>query len=201
MNKKILWVVGGVVGFALIVVLALSIANEETVDASVGFGEVTVEGTALPPFSDPSSDLAVGLTAPTVSGADWKANDYTIGPDGRPKIIIFLAHWCPHCQAEVPVVQRWLEAGNLPDEVDMYSITTSTDRLRPNWPPQDWLESEGWTVPVIMDDEIGSAAVGYGMTGTPFYVVLNGDNLSIQRASGEIGTIGLDALVQAALSS
>jgi len=194
-NKTVLWIGGGVIGLALIVLLAMSIASEESLDASIGFGTVTVEGDILPQYTgDPTTDSAVGFTAPTVSGADWEDNPTTIAADGRSKIIIFLAHWCPHCQNEVPLVQDWLDAGNLPDGVDMYAITVATDRLRPNWPPQDWLEDEGWTPPVIMDDEIGSAAVAYGMAGTPFYVVLDGDNNTMARISGEIGLEGLNTL-------
>jgi thiol-disulfide isomerase/thioredoxin len=155
-----------------------------------------VTGDPLPIF-DPTAaaDPVVGLTAPSAVGADWEDNEVKIEADGRAKIVVFLAHWCPHCQAEVPVVQTWLDEGNLPVDVDMYSVVTSTDRLRPNWPPQDWLEEEGWTVPAIMDNEIGTIAVNYGMSGTPFYVVLDGDNNVIRRASGEIGTAGLNALV------
>jgi len=52
---------------------------------------------------------------------------------------------------------------------------------------------------VIMDDEIGSAAVAYGMAGTPFYLVVDGENQVLGRISGEIGVGGLDAL--AALAS
>ena len=202
MNKTVLWIIGGVLGLGLVILLALSIVSEESVDASIGYGEVTVEGTPLPIFAgDVTQDIAVGFTAPSVSGADWEGNPVAITADGRPKIIIFLAHWCPHCQAEVPEVQDWLDAGNLPDEIDMYSITVATDRLRPNWPPQDWLEDEGWTVPVIMDDEIGSAQTAYGMSGTPFYVVLDGDNTTMGRLSGQIGTAGLDTLVALALEA
>jgi cytochrome c biogenesis protein CcmG, thiol:disulfide interchange protein DsbE len=200
-NKKIIGIVAGVVGLALVFLLAFSIAGEEPVDASIGFGEVEVTGDPLPIYnSESQADPAVGLAAPTVTGADWEDVVTSIEPDGRSKIIIFLAHWCPHCQAEVPVVQNWIDQGNLPDDVDMYGITTSTDRLRPNWPPQDWLEDENWTVPTIMDDAIGSAAVAYGMAGTPFYVVLDGENNVVLRVSGEIGTAGLDQLVLAAQS-
>ncbi|MGH8870883.1 MAG: TlpA family protein disulfide reductase, partial [Acidimicrobiia bacterium] len=113
---------------------------------------------------------------------------------------LFLAHWCPHCQNEVPVVQDWVDAGNLPDDVELISVATSTDRLRPNWPPQDWLVEEGWTSPVIMDDQVGTVAGNYGMAGTPFYVVLDGENHNLGRVSGEIGTQGLDALVALAQS-
>ena len=196
MNKKLFGIIGGVVGLALVVVLAIAIAGEEPVDASIGFGNPVVTGDPLPIFNPTAAaDPVTGLAAPSAVGADWEENEVKIEADGRSKIIVFLAHWCPHCQAEVPVIQTWLDGGNLPDDVDMYSIVTSTDRLRPNWPPQDWLEDEGWTVPAIMDDEIGTIAVNYGMSGTPFYVVLDGDNNVIRRASGEIGTAGLNALV------
>jgi thiol-disulfide isomerase/thioredoxin len=183
-----------VVGLGLIVALAASIATEPEVDESIGFGTPTVEGDTLPVYAAGSDDVAIGLTAPAVTGADWNGNPVSIEPDGTAKIILFLAHWCPHCQAEVPVVQDWIEAGNLPEGVELISVVTSTSRSRPNWPPQDWLEEEGWTSPVIMDDEIGTIAANYGMSGTPFYAVLDGDNTNLTRVSGEIGVDGLNAL-------
>ncbi len=100
----------------------------------------------------------------------------------------------------MPVIQTWVNDGNLPDDVELISVATSTDRLRPNWPPQTWLEEEGWTAPVIMDDQIGVVAGNYGMAGTPFYVVLDGENNNLGRVSGEIGTAGLDQLVALAQS-
>ncbi|MEE8406473.1 MAG: TlpA disulfide reductase family protein [Acidimicrobiia bacterium] len=201
MNRTILWIIGGVVGLGLIVVLAFSIASEESLDESIAFGEITVEGANLPFLEDPSTDPALGAAAPTVSGGDWNDNQYSIAADGRAKIVIFLAHWCPHCQVEVPVVQDWINSGGLPSDVDMYSITVLSEKLRPNWPSQDWLEDEGWTVPVIMDDAQGSAVLAYGMTGTPFYVVLDGENTNLGRFSGEVGVPGLEAMVQIAQAS
>ncbi|MEX1038220.1 MAG: TlpA disulfide reductase family protein [Acidimicrobiia bacterium] len=196
MNKKLLGIIGGVVGLALVVLLAVAIAGEEEADASIGYGDPVVTGDPLPVYNSGSpTDPVVGLTAPETVGADWEENEVRIEADGRAKIVLFLAHWCPHCQVEVPVVQDWLDAGNLPDDVDIYSVATSTDRLRPNWPPQEWLEDEGWTVPVIMDDQIGTVGASYGMAGTPFYVVLDGENNVVRRVSGEIGTAGLDVLV------
>ncbi|MDH3462514.1 MAG: TlpA family protein disulfide reductase [Acidimicrobiia bacterium] len=202
MNKKTIYsIVGGVVGLGLIVALALSIANEQEVDDSIGFRPVEVTGAPLPLFDPTAADPTVGLEAPTAVGTDWNDVETTIQADGRSKIVMFLAHWCSHCQAEVPVVQAWVDGGNLPDNVDLYSVTTSTDRLRPNWPPQDWLEEEGWTAPVIMDDQIGTVAGSFGMSGTPFYVVLDGENRVIRRVSGEIGIAGLDALAAEAAAA
>lgn len=201
MNKTVLGIIGGVVGLALIVLLAISIAGEEEADASIGFGDPTVTGDVLPVYNSAAQDVAVGLTAPTTEGADWDGNAVSIEPDGTPKIILFLAHWCSHCQAEVPRVQDWIDAGGLPDGVELISVTSLTDRLRPNWPPQEWLVDEGWTSPVIMDDEAGTVAVSYGLAGTPFFVVLDGENKVLGRVSGEIGTAGFDALVALAQGS
>jgi thiol-disulfide isomerase/thioredoxin len=189
-----------VIGLGLIVALAASIATEPEIDESIGFGDPTVEGDPLPVYATGTQDVAIGLTAPTVTGADWEGNPVTIEPDGTAKIILFLAHWCPHCQNEVPVVQDWIDAGNLPEDVELISVATATDRTRTNWPPQDWLVEEGWTAPVIMDDQVGTVAANYGMAGTPFYVVLDGDNTNLGRVSGEIGTAGFEALVGLAQS-
>jgi cytochrome c biogenesis protein CcmG/thiol:disulfide interchange protein DsbE len=194
-NNLLWWIIGGVVGLGLIVWLAFSIASDPGLDESIGFGEVTVEGESLPFYTDPTAeDLAVGLTAPTVTGNDWEGNEYTIEPDGRPKILIFLAHWCPHCQNEVPVVQDWINAGGLGEDVDLYGLTVATNRLRENWPPQDWLEAENWTPPTIMDDAENSAVIAYGQAGTPFYIVLDGDNTVLGRISGEVGVPGLETM-------
>jgi thiol-disulfide isomerase/thioredoxin len=194
------WIIGGLVGLGLIVALAASIATEPEVDASIGFGDPTVEGDPLPVYAAGSQDVAIGLTAPSVSGADWTGNPVTIEPNGNAKIILFLAHWCPHCQNEVPVVQDWVDAGNLPEGVELISVVTATDRSRTNWPPQDWLEEEGWTSPSIMDDQIGTVAANFGMAGTPFYVVLDEENINLGRVSGEIGVEGLNALAALAQS-
>jgi thiol-disulfide isomerase/thioredoxin len=194
------WIVGGVVGLGLIVALAASIATEPEINEEIGFGQPTAEGNPLPLYAAGTEDVGVGLTAPTVTGADWNGTPVSIEPDGNSKIILFLAHWCPHCQAEVPRVQAWIDEGNLPDDVELISVATSTDRLQTNWPPQTWLEEEGWTSPVIMDDQVGTVAANYGMAGTPFYVVLDGDNNNLGRLSGEIGVEGIEALVALAQS-
>jgi thiol-disulfide isomerase/thioredoxin len=200
-NSTLWWIIGGVLGLGLIVVLAISIAGEEPIDEAIGFGDPTVEGDPLPVFATGADDVAVGVTAPSTVGADWNGNEVTIEPDGTPKIVVFLAHWCPHCQAEVPVIQQWINDGNLPADVEMVSVATGTNRLRDNWPPQDWLEEEGWTPPVIMDDQLTTVAVSYGMGATPMFMVLDGENTNLGRISGELTVDGLNTLVQVAQNS
>lgn len=203
-NRSIIyWIVGGVVGLALIVLLALAIVSEGDLSDAVAFGEVTVEGEDLPFFDASASDPAIGLTAPTVTGEDWDGTQYTIGADGRAKIIVMMAHWCPHCQRDAPLLQSWIDNGGLPEDVDIYGVTVLTNQLRDGstYPPSKWLESVGWTSPTLMDDEAGSIVAAYGLTSTPTYVVLDGDNNNVGRLAGEIGTSGFDALASIAQAS
>lgn len=203
-NKSLIWwIVGGVLGLGLIVWLAIAIAGESPVDDSVAFGEVTVEGDDLPFFEAGAADAALGMTAPTVSGEDLEGEPIAIGPSDTAKIIVMLAHWCPHCQAEVPLIQNWVASGGLPEGVELYGVTVLTNRLQDGstWPPSTWLEEEGWTSPTVKDDQGGSIVSAYGLTSTPTYVVLGPNNENLGRVAGEIGVDGLNALARIAANS
>lgn len=155
--------------------------------------DVEITGDPLIPMpgsgvlADPATDAAVGVIAPTLVGTDFSGNTVSIEPDGRPKAIYFLAHWCPACQEEVPSVVDLLESGALPENVDVYGISTSVDQTRGNFPPNNWLAREGWT-PEIMRDTAGSEAlIAYGAGPFPFVVYLDGDNRVLARSSGVLG--------------
>jgi thiol-disulfide isomerase/thioredoxin len=146
---------------------------------------VTVSGDSLPAFAE-GDDPAVGLPAPTLQGEDFRGQPVAVADDGRPKAIVFLAHWCPHCQREVPVIQDWLDAEGAPQDVDLYSVATSIDPAQPNYPPDAWLEREGWTVPVLVDDADDAAATAFGLTVFPYFVFVDADGNVVARASGEL---------------
>lgn len=202
MRKNLIWALSSLGALALIVGLAWAIASEEPIDPSVGHGTPEVTGQALTPVPDPAqSDPMVGSTAPEVLGADWDGNEVRIEADGRPKIIVFLAHWCPHCQAEVPLTIDWLASDGLPEGVDIYGVTVFTSAQRANFPPQAWLVREGWEVPTLLDDATDSVAAAFGVSGTPYYVVLGPDHRVLGRLSGSIGRPGLDALAALAANS
>ena len=52
---------------------------------------------------------------------------------------MFLAHWCPHCQAEMPRLVALAKAGKL-DGVDVTGVATGTNPGYPNYPPSAWLK-------------------------------------------------------------
>jgi cytochrome c biogenesis protein CcmG, thiol:disulfide interchange protein DsbE len=166
---------------------------------------VSVAGSPLTPLPgdatgliDPATDAAVGAAAPVLTGQSFDGSPVGIGLDGRAKVVVFLAHWCPHCRAEVPVVAAWLRGGGSSPELDWYSVSTSVDASVPNYPPSAWLASEGWSIPVLADSDDGAAAEAYGLSSFPYFVAVSSDGTVAARASGELTIDELDALARAA---
>lgn len=146
---------------------------------------VDITGAALGEFTSTANDRAVGKAAPQLTGHSFDGAPVHIGDDGRPKLLLFLAHWCPHCRAEVPVVRDWLAAGNGAD-LDVYAISTNATDDRPNWPPSKWLADEKWPTPVLVDDPDSSAARAFGLRSFPYFVFVNADGTVALRGSGEL---------------
>jgi thiol-disulfide isomerase/thioredoxin len=195
---------------AAVTVVALAVAliaggRDDGDDTTAGDGAVTgtaavandtpatVTGTALAPLPEASDDPAVGTAMPTLSGTALDGTNLTIPATGRPTMTMFVAHWCPHCQAEVPVVQAWVDGGGLPEGVDLVTVSTAADDRRPNYPPADWLAAEGWTAPVLVDGD-NAAAGAAGLTAYPFFVGVDGDGAVVERTSGELTPAQLDAI-------
>jgi thiol-disulfide isomerase/thioredoxin len=161
-------------------------------------GSPQTEGTALPPMPREQTvdSSATGVDAPAVTGTDYDENTVTIENDGRPKAVVFLAHWCPHCQGEVPEVQRWLNDTGGVDGVDLYSVSTAVLAQPSNYPPSEWLEEEGWTVPLIRDDARSSVLTAYGDGAFPYWVFVNSDGTVALRVQGRIPINDLEQILE-----
>jgi thiol-disulfide isomerase/thioredoxin len=161
-------------------------------------GSVTVTGAVLPPLAKDVPDPALGLPAPAVVGQAFDGGTVAVAGTGTGKVLVFLAHWCPHCQAEVPRIQAWLDANGLPDGVEVVAVATSNDATKANHPPGAWLRREGWSVPTMVDDAGSTAARAFGISGFPFFVVVDPSGQVVDRVSGEISSEDFAALVAAA---
>jgi cytochrome c biogenesis protein CcmG/thiol:disulfide interchange protein DsbE len=197
-----------VVGFAIGVVIVLGVvaviaSRGSTTKPAVPKGvqetrPVTVTGAALPPLTDASVDPAVGTSAPQLRGSTFAGRSVAIVDDGRPKLVLFVAHWCPHCQREVPLLASWLRSNGKPSGVDLYTVATGTTPDRPNYPPSAWLEREGWTVTTMADDDNQTAADAFGLSAYPFFVAVDGSGKVVARASGELSISSLEQVLQQA---
>jgi thiol-disulfide isomerase/thioredoxin len=193
-----------VVGFAIGVVVVLAVVavvasrGSTKKDAVKGLQQtrpVTVTGTPLPPLAAEGSDPAVGTLTPELRGSTFAGRPVAIVHDGRPKLVLFVAHWCPHCQREVPALASWLRANGKPTGVDLYTVATGTTADRPNYPPSAWLQREGWTVPTVADDDNQTAADAFGLSAYPFFVAIDGSGKVVARASGELSISSLQTLL------
>lgn len=196
-RSNVVPILAGVVLAMAAVAIAIGVASRSGDDASTVAQnrEVVASGRALSPSSGPAGDPAVGQPIPEVRGEGFDGRTIELSGDGTPKLIMFLAHWCPHCQAEVPRVVDWLAASGMPQGVELLAVSSGVDRNRPNYPPSRWLEREGWTIPTIADDRESTAAAMFGLTGYPYHVAVDGQGRVVARVSGALSIGELEALV------
>ena len=189
-----------VIGGAAIVAISSSGSDSASTSGSISeFSDITVSGEALPSFDSVSTatDTAIGLPAPVVSGKGFTGTEITTDGAGTPTLLVFLAHWCPHCQREVPLLVEWEKDGKTPTGVDVIAVATGTDPANPNFPPSEWLAREEFPAlwPVIADSADKKAANAFGLSGYPFFVLVDAQGNVFKRLSGEIPMDELTAII------
>lgn len=173
-----------VAGIALVVGIGYLLVQGS--DATLGVETATVvEGTPLAPPPAGGVDPAIGAQAPVVEGSTPDGDSITLGGEGQAQAVVFMAHWCPHCQAEAPLIADWVDEGLLPDDVQLVAVSTRHDPARPNWPPDEWLEGEDFPGPILIDGD-DTVAEAWGLSGTPMWTFTDDTGAVVQRYSGQI---------------
>ena len=191
--KWVLVGLGVVVVAALVVAVAVT-ANSSRAGSGVDLADVVrVAGEDLPELRG-QDDPAVGRTVPTLSGTSVTGEPVELS--GGPRVVVVVAHWCPHCQAEVPRITELVDTGQWPGAVALQYVSTAQDRTKGNWSPSRWLEREGVTAPVLVDDAGGTAGRALGVQGFPLIVGVAADGKVAWRVSGEQDSGQLLALAQ-----
>ncbi len=140
---------------------------------------VKIKGAALPDADETigsADDPAIGRTPPTLVGEGFNGKPVTVAhTEGTPRMVLFLSHSCPHCQAEVPVLVKLAKQGKL-DGLEVDTISTNASESLPNYPPSKWLKRERWPFkPVLADDARLRALLAYGGTAFPYFVFIGAD--------------------------
>lgn len=200
-------VIGG--GVALVVVIAALVIFLVTRDgdaqgSSPAVAEqmaVTISGESLPPYSSAASfDNAIGLPAPTLLGSAFDGSPLAVRPGGNPTLVVFLAHWCPACNEEVPHLVEWHNSGRVPENLEVIGVSTSVRVGAANYPPSRWVERRQWPWPVMADSEFSQAGSAYGVTGFPTSVIIGSDGTVLDRVSGVLGLENFESFVLTALA-
>ena len=215
-SRKTFLIIGAAVLLAAAIAIGFSGGSDDattqprtTVEGEVASGEfqpVIVDGDVLSPLGDgsgnPAMDTAMGKTAPSLNGYTFAGNPVSITPgaSAQPIMLVFLAHWCPHCNREVPRLIDWQEQGLVPKGLRVIGVTTASRNDQANWPPSDWIEEMKWPFEVFADSEAGDAANAYGVDGFPFIAIVNADGKIVGRHSGELELADLDAFVKDSLA-
>jgi thiol-disulfide isomerase/thioredoxin len=158
----------------------------KSVDDAKQFQTSTITGDKLPdtPDNDGVVDSSIGKTVPKVMAKDFQGKESPLIQAGKPTLLTFAAHWCPHCNKEVPLITKLIN-GNKLSGIDAVVIATGTDATRPNYPPSDWLASEQWPARVAVDDQAGSIHAAFGGGGYPTMVFVDKDGKVVARMTGE----------------
>jgi thiol-disulfide isomerase/thioredoxin len=196
------WIVVSALAIVVVVAVVIAVAasggdnggNPTPSKSAVQVAPVQVSGTPLAGFPANGSDTAVGSTIPTLTGSSlFDGSKMTIAPTGKPMVIAFVAHWCPHCQAEVPVLVALAQQGAF-DGIDVRAVATGTSSQLPNYPPSSWLERVKWPFPAMADSAKFDGANAYGLTGYPNLVFVDAGGKVVARSEGEVSS---DVLTQA----
>ena len=218
-SKTWLWLTLGLVAVIAVVITVVTLGGDDagssssdtvTTDSAASSipdsQPVTVTGDPLPAFEQPDGDTAVGMDAPLLSGLDFQGDPVVIDPATEgPYMIVFLAHWCPHCNAEMPLLIDWKNSGGVPAELNVVGIATAASPASANYPPHEWFAGKGWSWPVLVDESQGDGAAGiaaqaYGATGWPYFVIVGADGKVKVRVSGEVEVNDLQQIVDDALA-
>jgi thiol-disulfide isomerase/thioredoxin len=185
-----------VLGIAIVVVVATG-GDDSSGELAAGdqaFGPVTATGAPLPELPEGvDEDPAVGQAAPKLEGESPTGDAVTIDPADGPMVVIFLAHWCPHCQAEVPRIVELADGTDEIEGVPFVAVLTGSSPEADNFPPGAWLADEDWPAPAMVDTEreneaeLSVAYSTYGAGGFPYMVAIDGEGNVAARATGEQG--------------
>ena len=203
-HRFMLW--GGVAAVVVVAVVIAVIVSSggDNVASSTKFetANVTADGLALPRYDSTayagnSKDPAIGITLPTLHGKSvFDGSPVTIKATGTPQLILFVAHWCPHCQAEVPRLVSLAKDGAFKG-VDVTAVATGTSSDYPNDPPSAWLKRVGWPFPVMADSGTQAAANAYGLSAYPFFLLVDANGKVAARGTGELAPADVVASVKA----
>jgi thiol-disulfide isomerase/thioredoxin len=196
-------VVAGVVILLLVLAVIAVLATGGSSDDADGIGTdsrlpallrpevrpIEVEGAPLPAYAPEGEDLALGMRPPLLVGEDTTGRVHTVSPDIEGSVLlVFLAHWCPACNQEVPVLVDLANAGAISPDLKVYAVLTAMEPGRPGFPPSRWLNDLAWPFETIMDEpdmDRGpwKAAEAFGLTSFPYIVAIK-DGVVVDRWSG-----------------
>ena len=166
------WVFPAVIVALVVVggVLALALSGGHKASKGTSTGNVLIP---------PTGSIQVGNEAPNFKvPALVGTGSVTLAQTrGKPTLLVFWAHWCPHCQKELPLIERLARAGE-----SVISVSTSP---REQDAPAKLMRDDGITFPTGQDTKDNGLLQAYGVQGFPTMFILDSKGIVRERLEGE----------------
>ena len=161
---------------------------------------VTVTGENLAAVESFANDPAIGKDAPKLDGFDFAGKAVKYDFSSGPTMVVFLAHWCPHCNNEIPVLNNWKNSGQMPANLKVLGVSTAVNPNQAHYPPSEWIPNMQWSWPIMADSADQKAARAFGVSSYPYFVVVGTDGKVKLRNSGEVPANQLTPMITSALN-
>jgi peroxiredoxin len=186
-RQRAVWIAVGVLAVVVLIGATLLGGGSDEGPLTAPADSVTIDrgpgpqlevGDPVPAFSAP------GLDGGTVS---W-SND-----EGRPTVLVVWASWCPHCQAELPIL---VPAVHAREGVELVSVVTAVGQ-QPGPTPSEFLADEGLTLTTALDDAAGTLMQGLGVSSFPTVYYVGADGSVVDVTVGETSEAAIEARLDA----
>ena len=188
-RRTLAYALGGVALVAVVVVFVVAFMGGDNGDGAgpSASGEVTVSG---PPREAPlqAGESVPAFTAPDLFGGTVDWNDYA----GSPAVLSVWAPWCPHCQVELPILDRVMK--DYPG-VGLVTIVTSID-AQPGPAPDEYMLENNLDFATAVDDDAGTLGSAFGIQGFPTLYFVNSDGTVAVELEGEVDEATLKATIE-----
>ena len=185
-RQRLVWIVVGVAAvIAVVGAMLLSGGGEEGGDGQTAApaAAVSIDRAAGPQLE--IGDQVPAFSAPGLDGGTVSWSDY----EGSPTVLVVWASWCPHCQAELPVL---VPATQVREGVELVSVTTAIGQ-NPGPTPSEFLADEGLTLTTAVDDDAGTLLQGLGVSSFPTVYYVDADGTVVNVSLGESPEGAIDA--------
>jgi thiol-disulfide isomerase/thioredoxin len=186
-RQRAVWIAVGVLAVvALIGAMLLSGGGDEA-PLTAPADSVTID-------RGPGRQLAVGDPVPAFSARGLEGGTVSWSDDqGAPTVLVIWASWCPHCQAELPVLVPAVQAR---EGVELVSVTTAVGQ-QPGPTPSEFLADEGLTLTTAVDDAAGTLMHGLGVRSFPTVYYVGDDGTVVDVTVGESSDSAIEARLDA----
>lgn len=188
-RRTLAYTLGGI-GLIAVVVLFVFVlmGGDDSQTATAGpsaSGEVTVDGAPRDSMLQ-TGEAVPSFSAPELSGGTVSWSEY----EGAPAVLTVWASWCPHCQAELPVLDRVMR------DYPAVGFVTITTAIGDPPSPEEYMQENGFTFPTAVDDADGTLGAAFGIQAFPTLYFVNSDGTVAQGMTGEVDEATLRSTIE-----